>query len=71
MIPFIVPDGILQYFHLKGHQIGKDHRWNQVIQDLKLAVLASGVEFWIEYLTTQTDDSMAWELQDASLGKFK
>jgi hypothetical protein len=22
-------------------------------------------------LTTQTDDSMAWELQDASLGKFK
>jgi hypothetical protein len=55
----------------KDHQIGEDHLWNQVIQDLKLAVPASGVESWIEYLTTQTGDCTAWELQDASLGKME
>jgi hypothetical protein len=57
--------------YLKDHQVGEEHHWSQVIQGLKLAVPASGVGSWIECLTTQIGDSMAWELWDASLGKFK
>jgi hypothetical protein len=58
-------------FRLKGHQIGRDHRWNLVIQDLKLAAPEFGAESWIEYLTTQTGDSTAWELQGASSGELE
>lgn len=57
--------------YLKDHQVGEEHHWNQVVQGLKLAVPASGVASWTECLTTQIGDSMAWELWDASLGKFK
>jgi hypothetical protein len=56
--------------YLQDHQVGEEHHWKQVIQDLKLAVPASGVGSWTECLTTRIGDNMEWELWDASLGKL-
>jgi len=57
-------------FCLKDHQTGVDIHWSQAIQDLKLAVHASGAESWIVCLTTQIDVSMAWAFWGAFLGEL-
>lgn len=55
---------------MKDHQTGVDIHWSQAIQDLKLAVHASGAESWTACLTTQIDVSMAWAFWGAFLGEL-